>query len=62
MNKKQHLAELDDRDDEMDRRSEMSDRREENTSRDYSRGKRRSGDEQGNEDARSQGEVISVLH
>jgi hypothetical protein len=62
MNKKQHLAELDDKDDEMDRRSDMSDRREENTSRDYSRGKRRSGDEQGNEDARSQGEVISVLH
>jgi len=51
MNKKQHLAELDTRDYEMYGRSEMSDRREEITARDYSRGKRRSGDEQGNEDA-----------
>ena len=60
-NRKYSVAELGERNEEWDRMSERTDRREDVTRRDYFTNNRKFRDEQGNEDARSQGEVISVL-
>jgi len=69
-NRKYSVAELDELDDELyegdnsSRRgyTDETNRKEDSKRQEYPRGYRKFRDDQGNEDARSQGEVISVLH
>ena len=61
-NRRDQVAELEDFDDEWERMSERSNKRGSLTRRENITNKKNFRDEQGNEEARSQGEVISALH